>query len=61
MVHFLLVGNEDPILGSTWEIDPAQGGSLISKTITSGGLEEWPAEGTSLACAMIHAKESTHI
>lgn len=31
MNHFLSIGNEDPILGSTWETVPAQGGSLITK------------------------------
>lgn len=43
------------------ETDPAQDGSLIPKNLTSGGLEEWPEEGTSLACAMIHAKESARV
>ena len=44
MNHFLSIGHEDPILGSTWETVPAQGGSLITKTFISDGLEEWSAE-----------------
>ena len=59
MNHFLSIGNEDPILGSTWETVPAQGGSLITKTFISDGLEEWSAEWTALACAMTQAQEST--
>lgn len=59
MSHFMLISNEDPILGSTWKTVPAQGGSLITKTFTSDGLEEWSTEGAAPACAMTQAQEST--
>lgn len=54
MHRFLSVGNEDPILGSMWEIYPAQGDNLITKTFTSDSLEGCSVQGTALACAMIH-------
>lgn len=59
MNHFLSAGNEDPILGRAWKTGPAQEGSLIPNTPPSDGFEKWPAEGMALACAVIHAQEST--
>lgn len=54
MHHFLSVGNDDPILGSTWETQPAQGDNLITKTFTSESLEGCSVQGTALASAKIH-------